>query len=170
MTCLNYADIKPNDSVNGIGISVSLFVQGCDGKCEGCFNKETWNFEHGKSFGGRELQYIKRCLHANDVKRNFSVLGGEPLHPRNIKEVVTIINNIKSFDNSIKIFVWTGYIFEELLRLYDKKMFNNIDVLIDGKFEKNKKDLTLKLRGSSNQRIIDIQKSLKENEVVLLNI
>lgn len=167
---MNYADIKPNDSVNGIGISVSLFVQGCDRFCKNCFNKETWGFEDGKPFGGRELQYIKRSLHANGIKRNFSLLGGEPLHPKNIKEVINVINNIKAFDSSTKIFVWTGYTFEELLDLYGSKIFYNIDILIDGEFDVDKKDLTLKLRGSSNQRIIDIQKSLKENKVILLNI
>lgn len=167
---MNYADIKPNDSVNGIGISVSLFVQGCDRFCKNCFNKETWGFKDGKPFGGRELQYIKRSLHANGIKRNFSLLGGEPLHPKNIKEVITIINDIKAFDSSTKIFVWTGYTFEELLDLYGSKIFYNIDILIDGEFDADKKDLTLKLRGSSNQRIIDVQKSLKENKVILLNI
>lgn len=167
---MRYADIKPNDSVNGEGVCVSLFVQGCNNFCEGCFNKETWDFNGGKPFGGRELQYIKRSLTANNIKRNFSVLGGEPLHPNNIKEVTTVINEIKTFDNSIKIYVWTGYLYENLLKKYGEKIFKNIDVLIDGKFEMKKKDVTLKLRGSSNQRIIDIPKTLKEHKVVLLDI
>lgn len=167
---MRYADIKPNDSVNGEGVCVSLFVQGCEGKCPDCFNKETWNFNGGKPFGGRELQYIKRSLTANGIKRNFSILGGEPLHSNNIKEVTTIINEIKAFDNSIKIYVWTGYLYEDLLKKYGEKMFKNIDVLIDGRFEMEEKDVTLKLRGSSNQRIIDIPKTLKEHRVVLLDV
>lgn len=167
---MRYADIKPNDSVNGEGVCVSLFVQGCNNFCEGCFNKETWDFNGGKPFGGRELQYIKRSLTANNVKRNFSVLGGEPLHSNNIKEVITVINEIKTFDNSIKIYVWTGYLYEDLLKKYGEKIFKNIDVLIDGKFEMKEKDVTLKLRGSSNQRIIDVPKTLKEHKVVLLDI
>ena len=167
---MRYADIKPNDSVNGEGVCVSLFVQGCNNFCEGCFNKETWDFNGGKPFGGRELQYIKRLLTANGIKRNFSVLGGEPLHSNNIKEVTTIINEIKTFDNSIKIYVWTGYLYEDLLKKYGEKIFKNIDVLIDGKFEMKEKDVTLKLRGSSNQRIIDVPKTLKEHKVVLLDI
>lgn len=167
---MRYADIKPNDSVNGEGVCVSLFVQGCNNFCEGCFNKETWDFNGGKPFGGRELQYIKRSLTANGIKRNFSVLGGEPLHSNNIKEVTTIINEIKTFDNSIKVYVWTGYLYEDLLKKYGEKIFKNIDVLIDGKFEKDKKDITLKLRGSKNQRIINVQKSLKGNKIVLLNL
>ena len=166
---MRYADIKPNDSINGEGVCVSLFVQGCEGKCPDCFNKETWNFNGGKPFGGRELQYIKRSLIANGVKRNFSILGGEPLHPKNIKEVKTIINEIKAFDNSITIYVWTGYLFEDLLEFYGKEMFNNIDVLIDGQFIKDKKDVTLKLRGISNQRIINIKKTLDKNEIILYN-
>lgn len=167
---MRYADIKPNDSVNGEGVCVSLFVQGCNNFCEGCFNKETWDFNGGKPFGGRELQYIKRSLTANNIKRNFSVLGGEPLHPNNIKEVITVINEIKTFDNSIKIYVWTGYLYEDLLKKYGEKIFKNIDVLIDGKFEEDKKDITLKLRGSKNQRIINVQKSLKGDKIVLLNL
>jgi anaerobic ribonucleoside-triphosphate reductase activating protein len=167
---MRYASIKPNDSINGEGVCVSLFVQGCEGKCPNCFNKETWNFNGGKPFGGRELQYIKRSLTANGIKRNFSVLGGEPLHSNNIKEVTTIINEIKTFDNSIKVYVWTGYLYEDLLKKYGEKIFKNIDVLIDGKFEEDKKDITLKLRGSKNQRIINVQKSLKGNKIVLLNL
>lgn len=167
---MRYASIKPNDSINGEGVCVSLFVQGCEGKCPNCFNKETWNFNGGKPFGGRELQYIKRSLTANGIKRNFSVLGGEPLHSNNIKEVTTIINEIKTFDNSIKVYVWTGYLYEDLLKKYGEKIFKNIDVLIDGKFEEDKKDITLKLRGSKNQRIINVQKSLKGDKIVLLNL
>lgn len=167
---MRYASIKPNDSINGEGVCVSLFVQGCEGKCPDCFNKETWNFNGGKPFGGRELQYIKRSLTANGIKRNFSVLGGEPLHSNNIKEVTTIINEIKAFDNSIKIYVWTGYLYEDLLKKYGEKIFKNIDVLIDGRFEIKEKDVTLKLRGSSNQRIIDVPKTLKEHKVILLDI
>ena len=167
---MRYASIKPNDSINGEGVCVSLFVQGCEGKCPNCFNKETWNFNGGKPFGGRELQYIKRLLTVNGIKRNFSILGGEPLHSNNIKEVTTIINEIKTFDNSIKIYVWTGYLYEDLLKKYGEKIFKNIDVLIDEKFEMKKKDVTLKLRGSSNQRIIDIPKTLKEHKVILLDI
>jgi anaerobic ribonucleoside-triphosphate reductase activating protein len=166
---MRYSSIKPNDSINGEGVCVSLFVQGCEGKCPNCFNKETWNFNGGKPFGGRELQYIKRSLTANGIKRNFSILGGEPLHSNNIKEVITIINEIKTFDNSIKIYVWTGYLYEDLLKKYGEKIFKNIDVLIDGRFEVEEKDVTLKLRGSSNQRIIDIPKTLKEHRVVLLD-
>lgn len=167
---MRYADIKPNDSVNGEGVCVSLFVQGCNNFCEGCFNKETWDFNGGKPFGGRELQYIKRLLTANNIKRNFSVLGGEPLHPKNIKEVKTIINEIKIFDNSIMVYVWTGYLFEDLLNKYGKDVFKNIDVLIDGKFEIAKKDLTLRLRGSSNQRVINVPKSISENKVILFKV
>lgn len=167
---MRYSSIKPNDSINGEGVCVSLFVQGCEGKCPDCFNKETWSFNGGKPFGGRELQYIKRSLTANGIKRNFSILGGEPLHSNNIKEVTTIINEIKTFDNSIKIYVWTGYLYEDLLKKYGEKIFKNIDVLIDGRFEMKEKDVTLKLRGSSNQRIIDVPKTLKEHKVVLLDI
>lgn len=164
---MRYNDIKINDSINGEGVCVSLFVQGCARHCKGCFNKDTWDFNKGKPFGGRELQYIKHSLFANGLKRNLSILGGEPLNPQNIKDVKTIIKDIKIFDNTIKIFVWTGYTYEELIDMYSEKCLEGIDVLIDGKFEIEKKDVTLSLRGSSNQRIIDVPSTLKNGKIVL---
>lgn len=162
---MRYNDIKINDSINGEGVCVSLFVQGCSHHCKGCFNKETWDFNKGIPFGSNELEYIKRSLFLSGVKRNFSILGGEPLDPHNVTDVIKIINNIKFVDKDIKIFVWTGYTYEELISMYPKEYLKDIDILIDGKFDLSKKDLNLKLRGSSNQRIIDVKKSLEQNEI-----
>lgn len=162
---MRYNDIKINDSINGEGVCVSLFVQGCSHHCKGCFNKETWDFDKGIPFGGRELQYIKRSLFLSGVKRNFSILGGEPLDPHNIEDIIKITKNIKFVDDNVQIFVWTGYTYEELMNMYPKQYFENIDILIDGRFEIDKKDLNLKLRGSSNQRIIDVKKSLEQDKI-----
>ena len=101
--------------------------------------------------------------------RNFSLLGGDPLHSKNILTSIKILSKIKEVYPHITTYVWTGYLYEDLLEQYGEDLFIDIDVLIDGKFEIDKKDLTLKLRGSRNQRVIDIQSSLKENEIVLLD-
>ena len=161
-----YSDIKPNDVINGKGICVSLFVSGCENYCEDCFNKETWNFNYGQKFTNKNMDYILECIPKNNTMRNFSVLGGEPLHKKNIITVLEILKEVKDKYPNITTYVWTGYLFEDLLKEYKKYIFKDIDILIDGKFEKDKKDLRLKLRGSSNQRIIDIQKTLKEDKVI----
>lgn len=154
---MNYSDIKPNDSINGEGVCVSLFVQGCHHHCKNCFNQSTWDFNGGKEFTNKELEYIKECINKNGVMRNFSVLGGSPFAPENIDTVLYICDEIKKAFPNIKIYVWTGYLYEDLISKYSKDIFKNIDILIDGKFEEDKKDLSLKLRGSSNQRIIDLK-------------
>lgn len=164
---MRYADIKPNDVINGVGISVSLWVQGCPHHCKGCFNQETWDFNGGKEFGYDELNFIIKSLKKNEINRNFSILGGEPLCSENIDSVRNLIKIVKFVSPKSKIFVWTGYTYEKLIEKYHKWWLEDIDVLIDGKFEIDKKDLTLKLRGSMNQRVIDIQESLRENTIVL---
>lgn len=163
---MRYADIKPNDSINGEGVCVSLFVQGCDNLCEGCFNEETWDFKGGKEFTCKEIKYIIESIEKNGIKRNFSLLGGEPMHLKNINTVLLVLHQIKRAYPKIKTYVWTGYLFEDLQKLHGNSIFQNIDILIDGRFEIDKKDLTLKFRGSSNQRIIDVQKSLKQNKII----
>ena len=151
---MNYADIKPNDSINGEGISVSLFVSGCTNCCKGCFNKETWDFNYGKEFTEKEMNYILDCINKNGVMRNFSLLGGDPMHKKNLPTCIQILKKVKEVYPNIITYVWTGYLYEDLLEEYGEEIFKDINVLIDGKFEIDKKDLTLPLRGSSNQRII----------------
>ena len=151
---MNYADIKPNDSINGEGVSVSLFVSGCTNCCKGCFNKETWDFNYGKPFTEKEMDYILECISKNGVMRNFSLLGGDPMHSKNILTSIKILSKVKEIYPNIKTYVWTGYLYEDLLEQYTDELFKDIDVLIDGKFIEELKDLNLNLRGSSNQRII----------------
>lgn len=152
---MKYAYIIPNDVVNGEGVCVSLFTQGCPHHCEGCFNSETWDFEGGQDVPSDIKGQIIKMLSANGVQRNFSILGGEPLCPENQEFVLGIIKAVRAAYPNIKIFLWSGYNYEFLINNNNTVncILENIDVLIDGKFEKEKKDLTLKLRGSSNQRI-----------------
>ena len=155
---MRYAKINPNDVANGEGICVSLFVQGCPHRCKGCFNPETWDFDGGFEFTDREMNYILEALAANGVQRNFSILGGEPLAPENRETVLEIIKTVREHYKDIKIYLWTGYKLNEFTRK-DKEILPImflVDYIIDGPFEEDKKDLTLELRGSSNQCIWDL--------------
>lgn len=163
---MKYIKIRPNDVVNGEGIMVSLWTQGCPHHCKGCFNTETWDFNKGKEFKEKQAYEILRLLDDKGVKRNLSILGGEPLCVQNIKGVLSLCKFIKELRPKTKIYVWTGYILEDLVKQYPLEKFSDIDVLIDGKFEETLKDLTLTMRGSKNQRVIDIKKTLKNNKIV----
>ena len=164
---LRYAGYMPNDFVNGEGVSVSLWTQGCPHHCKGCFNQCTWDFGGGAEVPPNLSQKIIEAISANGIQRNFSVLGGEPLCDENKEFVLSIIEDVRKAFPHIKIFVWSGYTYNELLKRKDEtinKILYNIDILIDGKYEEDKRDLTLKLRGSSNQNIINLGE--KRNEFV----
>lgn len=152
-----YAGLITNDFVNGQGVCVSYFTQGCPHRCEGCFNPETWDFDGGQDLPDDIRGQIIKAICANGITRNFSVLGGEPLCEENVEEVENIIIGVRSAFPNIKIFVWTGYTLEQLTiknNPHINNILNHIDVLIDGPFIASQKDLTLKLRGSKNQRIL----------------
>ena len=152
---VKFAAINKNDFINGEGVCVSLWVQGCPHHCKGCHNPEQWDFN-----GGNEIDIdilineILIAIEANGIQRNFSILGGEPMAQRNISNTLYILEQIKKHFPNIKTYVWTGYTIEELLSLYDKEILQNIDILIDGRFVLAERDITLKLRGSKNQRIL----------------
>lgn len=153
---MQYAGINFNDTANGEGICVSFFVQGCPHHCKGCFNPETWDFTGGKELPKNFLSTIIEKIEANGVTRNFSLLGGEPLCKENLDLSLTLISVIRTTFPQILISVWTGYTLEELALQCDRRIVNilgQIDFLIDGRFELDKRDTTLKWRGSSNQRI-----------------
>lgn len=154
---MRYCKIKPNDIANSIGICVSLWTQGCPHHCKGCFNKETWDFNGGKEFTEADKLHIVDLLDVRGIDRNLSILGGEPLCPQNLDGVIDLCKYVKSVRPHTKIFIWTGYVIEDFTEAQNR-VFDYIDVLVDGKFEEDKKDVTLKLRGSSNQRIIDCEK------------
>ena len=152
-----YAGLITNDFANGQGVCVSFFVQGCPHHCPGCFNSQTWDFDGGKELPSDIRGQIIKAICANGITRNFSVLGGEPLCEENLDEVNNIITSVRAAFPHIKIFVWTGYVLEELQKRKDpriKSVLSQIDTLIDGPFIEAEKDLTLELRGSKNQRIL----------------
>lgn len=150
-----YNTIIKNDVTNGEGVCVSLFTQGCPHHCTGCFNKETWDFEKGKLYTEKTRKKILHAISANGIQRNFSILGGEPLAPQNLPMTEDIVASVRMKYPNVKIYIWTGYIFEELDRknLYIYSILNKINYLIDGPFIEEEKNLNLELRGSNNQRI-----------------
>ena len=164
---MKYAKIRKMDISNGEGVRVSLFVQGCSFHCKNCFNQETWDFNGGKEFTTEEIQKIIKLAN-KDYIAGLSVLGGEPLHNNNVDEVFHIVATFKEKFPNKDIWLWTGFKFEDAIKDSKRKLILcNIDVLIDGQFEEDKKDITLKWRGSSNQRVIDCKKSLAENKIIL---
>ena len=166
---MRYNKIRKMDISDGIGIRVSLFVQGCEFHCKGCFNPETWNFESGKEFTTETLDVLLKLCDKKYIK-GLSILGGEPMHPKNRKTVVDIMRAFKFKFPNKDIWMWTGYTLENLLAENDddvKSMLIYLDYLIDGQFVEEKKNLNLKWAGSENQRWIDIQKSMEQGHIVL---
>ena len=158
---MRFSKIKDNDIANGVGITLSVWTQGCPHHCKGCFNKETWTFNEGNEFTNDDLNYIISNIDSFNVKRNLSILGGEPLCPENVEGVINLCREFKKVYPDKLIYLWTGYTIEEFNKL-QKQVLEYVDFIIDGKFEEAKKNLNLHLRGSSNQRIFDI----KNNEFI----
>lgn len=152
-----YAKIMTNDIVDGTDVCVSLWMQGCPIKCQGCHNSSIWDFNGGYEIPTDIRGHIIKAICANGIIRNFSVLGGEPLCQENVKDVDDIISGVRIAYPEIKIFLWTGYTLEQLKEQKNKHIDNilsNIDVLIDGPYIESLRDITLELRGSANQRIL----------------
>ncbi|MEC4565525.1 anaerobic ribonucleoside-triphosphate reductase activating protein [Paenibacillus sp. CMAA1739] len=163
------ADYKRFDVINGTGLRHSLFVSGCTHHCKGCFNASAWNSHYGIKYTDELENKIISDLKIDYVQiAGLSVLGGEPF--QSIGGLLPLLKRVKNECKDKTIWIWSGYTFEEILKDNSKKdMLSLCDVLIDGKFELNNKDLTLKWRGSSNQRVIDVQKSLMKSKIVLFN-
>ena len=159
---MRYASIRDLDITNGTDIGVALFVQGCHFHCKNCFNKSTWDFDGGKEFTKETCDKFMKLVNRPFIKR-VSILGGEPLAKENVDDVCNVLKQIKDKH----IWVYTGYTFETV-KNYD--IMKYIDYLVDGQYVDELRDLRLKFRGSSNQRIIDVQKSLKENKVILYEV
>ena len=158
---MKYAGFMENDIVDGEGVCVSLWVQGCPFHCSGCHNPETWDFDGGYEVPDDIRGKIVKAISANGIIRNFSVLGGEPLCEQNLDFVLNIITSVRIAYPHIKIYVWTGYTFDELIEKNDDrilKILKQINYLIDGRYDENLRDITLPLRGSSNQNIIELDK------------
>ena len=170
---MNYADIKKYDIANGPGVRVSLFVSGCTHHCPGCFNPETWDFNFGKPIDSEVINEIVEALQT-DYIHGLSLLGGEPFEYNNQIALLPLLKEVKARFPQKDIWCYTGYDFEkDLLDTMcpkweeTKQMLSYIDILVDGEFIEAKKDLALRFRGSSNQRIIKVQDSLAANKVII---
>lgn len=170
---MNYATIKNYDIANGLGVRVSLFVSGCDHRCKGCFNYEAWDYNYGAPFTKEVEDEIIEMLRPSYI-RGLSLLGGEPFEIPNQKGLLPFIKRVREELPNKDIWCYTGFIYDrDLLKpsraFYEgtHELLSYIDVLVDGPFIEELKDISLRFKGSSNQRIIDVQKSLLENRVVL---
>lgn len=159
---MNYNTIKQLDIANGPGCRVSLFVQGCEFNCPGCFNTVAKDFEGGKPFTDQTVQHILELCAADHIS-GLSILGGEPLHPRNRREVLSLARKFKETYPSKSVWLWTGYLFEDIAKF----ITDEVDVIVDGRFVESLKDLRLPYAGSSNQRVIDVKTSIMTGVVTL---
>ena len=170
---MNYATIKNCDIANGPGVRVSLFVSGCTHHCKGCFNQEAWDFHYGKPFTQETIDRILAML-APGYIRGLTLLGGEPFEPENQGPIVELLRQVKATYPEKSVWAFSGYLFDRDIlpgKLGDpaitREYLGYQDVLVDGPFVEAKKDLALRFRGSSNQRLIDVPKTLKEGKIVL---
>ena len=165
---MNYADIRPIDVANGPGIRVSVFVSGCTHHCKECFNPETWDFGYGKPFGEAQVEEILGYL-AKPYIHGLSILGGEPFEPQNQGAVLELVRRVRERFPEKDIWCYSGYLFEDLaagkVGVHSRILLDLLDVLVDGPFVLEKKDLSLRFRGSSNQRLIKVSDSLEAGEV-----
>lgn len=164
---MRIAKIKTNDVANGEGVVVSLWTQGCRHRCKGCHNTSTWNFDGGRPFTEEDRDLIINSMNKNGVERDLSVLGGEPLEEENLSQLVIFLTQFRTHYPNKKIYLWSGYTFEEIMsHKHRREVMNLIDILIDGKYDESQKNISLKFRGSENQRIIDVPKSLEQKEII----
>lgn len=172
---MNYVDIKKIDVANGEGVRVSVFVSGCNHHCKGCFNQCAWDFNYGKEFSEKEEQQIIDYMN-HDYISGLSLLGGEPLEPRNQEGLLPLVKKVKEKFPNKNIWCYTGFDFEKDVvgkmakdNETTRELLKYIDVIVDGKFEEDKRDLKLQFRGSSNQKIVDVKKSLQTGKVIKEN-
>lgn len=177
---MKIAGIEYDDIANGDGIGVALFVQGCDHHCKGCHNPITWDFSCGKDFKKSDIEDIVNYFKQNPFATRLTITGGDPLNNSNIRDVAMLIFLFKQILPAVKIWLYSGYTWEEIfcssLKNDDPHLIKNkqrqslvilSDVFVDGKFDIEKRDITLQFRGSSNQRVIDVSKSLESSKVIL---
>ena len=171
---MNYADIKEIDIQDGDGVRVSIYVSGCHFHCKECHNPEAWDFNYGKEFTEKEIDYIIEKMD-NDYISGLSILGGEPMEPINQEGLIPLVKKVKEKFPNKNIWLYTGYLFDKdiLFDMYNKNEYtrnlvDNLDIIVDGQFVIEKKILDLKARGSYNQRKIDVQASIKEGKAVCL--
>lgn len=173
---MNYATIKYVDIANGLGVRTSLFVSGCTHHCPGCFNSEAWDFDAGVPFDEEAQQAVLNSL-APAYIAGLTILGGEPMEPQNQRALLPFLKKVRTTYPKTSIWLYTGDTLEELQNKNSPRHTENteellalLDVLVDGRFEEDKKDITLKFRGSSNQRLIDMPATLAGKRIVQLNL
>ena len=170
---MNYAEIKNCDIANGIGVRVSLFVSGCTNRCEGCFQPQTWDFNFGEPFTAETEEKLLGMLRPDYID-GLTLLGGEPFEPANQRGLIGFVRKVKSQFPQKTIWAFSGFTLEELktdgsrcrTELTDE-LLSYIDVLVDGRFEQSLKNLSLRFRGSSNQRLIDLKQTLSQGKLIL---
>ena len=172
---MNYASIKIMDVANGPGIRISLFVSGCTHRCKNCFNEEAWDFNYGQPFTQNEIDYIIKYVNGEHIS-GLTILGGEPMERVNQRGLLPLLRQLREKCPNKSIWCFTGYDFEKdilgrMINEYNesKELLSYIDVLVDGEFIEELKDLSLRFKGSSNQRTIMVQDSLKKGSIVLWN-
>lgn len=176
---MRYNQIRECDIANGEGIGIALFVQGCHFHCKNCFNKETWDFNGGKEWTSEIEDKLIKLANKPYIKR-ISILGGEPLANENLDDILHLVNRFRLLYPNKSIWIYSGYTWNQIFENDDFDIYGGIcenqtrraiilscDVMVDGKYIDSQRDITLKWRGSNNQRVIDINKSLKQNKVVL---
>ena len=162
---MRYNKIRKMDISDGPGVRVSIFMQGCTFKCKNCFNPETHDFKGGTEFTDETIDKVLSLAEPDHIK-GLSVLGGEPMHPVNIDGTMKLVKAFKEKYPNKSVWVWSGFLYDDIMER-NKEIFDYIDVLVDGQYDDSLHDPTLKWKGSSNQRVIDVQKSLKNKKIVL---
>lgn len=170
---MNYANIKKNDIANGWGIRTSLFVSGCRNACKNCFNRDTWSFTYGEPFTAETAEEILNSL-SPDYVNGLSLLGGEPFEPENQLELINLCKAVKNKYPQKDIWCFTGFTLEELRQSdcracgeYTEQLLSLIDILVDGRFVEELKNISLQFRGSENQRVIDINATRKNGKITI---
>ena len=170
---MNVAGFYDESISNGLGWRAVLFVSGCPHNCPGCHNKEAQSFGYGNKFNDCKKEEIIEKIKNNSILKGITISGGEPLCRENIKEVCNFIKDVKKVKKDFNVWCYSGYTLDELVKREDQdtmECLNEIDVLVDGRFKQDLKDPTLKFRGSSNQRILDVKQSLKTHQCIEMNI
>ncbi len=170
---MNYAEIKNVDVANGPGIRISFFVSGCPHHCKGCFNQDTWDYNYGKPFTEETIEYIIKLMKP-DYIRGLTVLGGEPMAPPNQAGILELLKKVRVEYPEKSIWLFTGYLYDKdiLEKMVPtlpetKQILELLDIMVDGPFIEEQKNLNLKFKGSENQRTINVQESLSRNEIIL---
>ena len=170
---MHFASIKNCDIANGEGVRVSLFVSGCTHKCEGCFNPEAWDFNYGNEFTEKEIDKIIEML-APDYISGLTLLGGEPFEPRNQERLLPFVKRVRETYPNKSIWAFSGFTYEELCDTssyanceYTGELLSLIDVLVDGRYVEKLRNISLRFRGSENQRLINIPETMREGKIVL---